>query len=380
MPTLELLLDASGLQRGAQQAQTALRSVQAASTATETSVVGASKQLGAGMLSAATSIAGAATAFGGFNTAAGLFASSHALASIGEVARQMTALGRAAGGASTAFGAIGLAIRANPLGAIAGTLSLVASGMAVFASNTRDAANDFERLGAAMTRAQFDRRAALLLGAPTSGPIGSQLSGLLDLYSQRLEGRNGFTVGDVSRDTGIDAQDIVQRVRDSNRGAGFYATFPEVRFEPGSSRPILPSDPMYSFVRPFDPGSLRLSDEEARGLYRTRYDTLRGDLDRARGDERSTGGGIDERVQQQQAQARENMRALVAEARQFGAELGDAFFNVASGAQTARQAVAAMVADIARQASRGLFANLFGTAFGATAPQQQQQPGGWFSG
>ena len=66
------------------------------------------------------------------------------------------------------------------------------------------------------------------------------------------------------------------------------------------------------------------------------------------------------------------MDNLVQSGREFGATIGDAFFNVASGAQSARQAIASIVADLARSGLRQAFAGIGGAVaggFGATATQ-----------
>jgi len=70
------------------------------------------------------------------------------------------------------------------------------------------------------------------------------------------------------------------------------------------------------------------------------------------------------------------MDELIAQGERFGATLGDAFFNVATGAITARQAIAQIVADLARATSQQAFAKLFGivssgvsAGFGASAAQ-----------
>lgn len=79
--------------------------------------------------------------------------------------------------------------------------------------------------------------------------------------------------------------------------------------------------------------------------------------------------------------ANQRMDELVRKGEQFGATMGDAFFNVATGATTARQAIAAIVADLARATSRQAFSALFGqvaAGFGQTGAQaaaNQPSPG-----
>lgn len=71
-------------------------------------------------------------------------------------------------------------------------------------------------------------------------------------------------------------------------------------------------------------------------------------------------------------QASRRMDELIRQGERFGSTIGDAFFNVASGAQGLRQAIAAIVSDLARAGARNGFAALFGQmskGFGQTAVQ-----------
>ena len=73
-------------------------------------------------------------------------------------------------------------------------------------------------------------------------------------------------------------------------------------------------------------------------------------------------------------EAQRAMDELIAKGEQFGATIGDAFFNVASGATTARQAIAAIVADLARAQAQKAFSGMFG-AFAASFGQTPEQSG-----
>jgi hypothetical protein len=84
------------------------------------------------------------------------------------------------------------------------------------------------------------------------------------------------------------------------------------------------------------------------------------------------------RIDEDARMAEENMQRLVQLGEAFGDRVGDAFFNIASGTQSARQALAAMISEFARMASQKAFSGLFGSiagGFGTTPAQATPQPG-----
>lgn len=145
MPTLELLIDASGMRTGAAQAESALRSVttQAERTATTVRSVGPSLsgafQIGGGSVQIAQGIAQTAQAFGQLNTQAALFSSARTLLEVGNTVRDFQQFRGAVGGVTSVFGALGLAIRANPIGIIATVIGVAATAMGLFGSKTEEA-------------------------------------------------------------------------------------------------------------------------------------------------------------------------------------------------------------------------------------------------
>ena len=70
--------------------------------------------------------------------------------------------------------------------------------------------------------------------------------------------------------------------------------------------------------------------------------------------------------------AKQRMDELVALGEDFGATIGDAFFRVAEGTATARQAAAELVRMFAQMAATGIFKQIGGTIGGAFAPTQTQ--------
>jgi len=412
MPTLELLIDASGMQRGAQQAQTALRTVQAETTATEAKVVSTARQMGQGMLQASTGIVGAAASFGQLNAATGLFQSSRVLLDIGNMATGFRALTVAGTGLRGVISGIGLAISANPLGALATVLSTVALGMGLFGSETKKATGEFGKMVEAVAKARLDAETARFLGASTlsARQAGQQAieSGLPALPA------GGMRVGDAAAALGLDRMDVIRFLAQQQGGdaAGAMAYVRTGRVPLGNSTADI-ARVFSSQAESGDASRFALSGDQLRNLFRQVYKFNEADIgrqveynrtasslgpvgggdtyDRAFADElygdQRPGGGVRITAERQAQVNQENteralraMDELVAKGEQFGATIGNAFFNVASGTQTARQALQSLIADFARLASQQAFARFFGTAFGATAPQQNSNGGGFFSG
>lgn len=174
MPTLELLIDASGMQRGAQQAESALRTVTTAAERTARavdsvygggSVIGGSSgaarpggglgsvfQATGGSVQIAQGIAQTATAFGQLNAQAALFSSARTLLEVGNTVRDFQQFRTAVGGAATVFGTLGAVIRANPIGAAATAIGLAATSMSLFGNNTKTATDRVKEQGQALER------------------------------------------------------------------------------------------------------------------------------------------------------------------------------------------------------------------------------------
>jgi hypothetical protein len=77
-------------------------------------------------------------------------------------------------------------------------------------------------------------------------------------------------------------------------------------------------------------------------------------------------------IQEQQDQAKANMDQLIAQGEQFGAVIGDAFFRVAEGTMTAKQALAELVRMFAQMAAQQAFAGIGGAVAQSFAPTQAQ--------
>jgi hypothetical protein len=67
------------------------------------------------------------------------------------------------------------------------------------------------------------------------------------------------------------------------------------------------------------------------------------------------------------------MDELIAQGQEFGQTIGDAFFRVAEGTMTARQAMAELVRQFAQLAAQSAFRGIGGSIAGAFAPTQTQE-------
>lgn len=201
MATLELEVDARGLQRGAQEATQALDGVAKAADRTSStfSKTGASMraafQATGGSIQVAGGIAQTAKAFGELNTAAAAFGSSRALLEIGKTAQDFRELREsmqpvskvietvtfnyatmqneivrttvAIGKNASIWSTLGTIIKANPLLTIATVLGSIGSLMSIFSDNTKKATDNFQELADAMQKARLDAATRAALGMPT---------------------------------------------------------------------------------------------------------------------------------------------------------------------------------------------------------------------
>ena len=170
MPTLELLIDASGMQRGATEAENALRRVKTAVDSVSSASSGGSSiygggsrvgggsatsfsfgggggaassafQVGGGSVQIAQGIAQTTQALQGFNTQAAAFSAARTALELGNTIRDFQQFRGTVGGVTTVFGTLGAVIRANPIGAIATAIGLAATAMGLFGSKTQEASD-----------------------------------------------------------------------------------------------------------------------------------------------------------------------------------------------------------------------------------------------
>jgi len=179
MATLELAIDATKAQQGAQVAQQAFTQVQKAAEGTGKAVQDAGAKMSAafqatgGSIQIAGGLAQTAKAFGELNVQAGLFNSSRLLLEIGKTAQDFRELSAGVTGVSGAFGVLSTIIKANPLLAAATAIGAIASAISLFTSETKKATNAYEEFGAALQKQRISAQAAAYLGVAGPGPQGS---------------------------------------------------------------------------------------------------------------------------------------------------------------------------------------------------------------
>ena len=86
-----------------------------------------------------------------------------------------------------------------------------------------------------------------------------------------------------------------------------------------------------------------------------------------------SGAQMQQYAAEQAVLAQQRMDELIAQGEQFGQTIGDAFFRVAEGTMTARQAMAELVRQFAQIAAQGVFRQIGGAVAGAFAPTQTQE-------
>lgn len=179
MATLELAIDATKAQQGAQVAEQAMTRVTKAAEGTGKAVQDAGAKMSAafqatgGSIQIAGGLAQTAKAFGELNVQAGLFNSSRLLLEIGKTAQDFRELSAGVTGVSGAFGVLSTIIKANPLLAAASAIGAIASAISLFASETKKATDAYEEFGAALQKQRISAQAAAYLGVAGPGPQGS---------------------------------------------------------------------------------------------------------------------------------------------------------------------------------------------------------------
>jgi hypothetical protein len=429
MPTLELLIDATGMQRGAAVAKTALDSVTAtaAKTATEVqrsgSALSSAFQVTGGGVQIATGISQTAKAFGELNTAAGLFNASRTLLEVGNTARDFQQLRGAVGGAATVFGTLGAVIRANPIGAVATAIGIAATAFAAFSSGAKQAAVDYQALADEIRKNDISDRANRLLGIPDdpAARSGRQLRQIQQLQQGLVAGQGlpgGFN--QLRDAAGLSDQQLIAFLAfEGNQSAAQFLS----RGSFADSRTVSGGPGGFPRIENFEntsPGAVRLTNEQALAVLRSQAQSLlrqtgqvstpealgpfaRNVSDSAlystgvlrpgfnanpsiedilNPDNGVPGSGVRMTEEQMQQQAErwerinENIERATRAGEQFGAAIGGALFDAISGANTLRGALAAVFQSLARQGFQEGVGGLFGAVVGGITGTQRVQNSG----
>lgn len=395
MPTLELMIDATGMQRGQQQAETALKGVQNAAERTQASVTGVgtsfqrSFQVTQGGVQIATGIAQTAAAFQSMNTAMAGFAGARTLLEIGQTASQLAAL---RGGATAASGALALLGRSIPYVGLA--LSAGTALYAIFGGRVADTTKKINEQADALGRLQDKLRETAIRTGYGQPDARTGVGGTIDaLTALRLgDAQQTFTAGDAAALFGVSEQQL--RYALARSGLGEAA----LEYTPGRSQEF---DPFTGQARGYAPQQRYRMQEFYRGQViaagedilnqRRRY----AGVDEGRpfsvvptqpfGVQDPYGFGVgrnyveisrgqQSQVDRENAQASaeriaESMERAARSAEAIGGAFGAAAFDVLAGVQSLRQALASFVAQFARQGLADAGSSFASSLFNATSRQ-----------
>jgi len=438
MPVLELGVDARGIRQGLTDADRALDQTAKKAQQAESSVkrMGTTAQASGHNLSAAFAATGGGLSvtrglvsigdgFKSANLGMATFAASQALLDIGRLSADMAAVSSATGAAGGAFSKLGAIIKANPLLTIATILAGAATAMGLFGKETKETADEWDRLGKAIKDARLGSQVKDFLGI--SNNRGGELSSLESLVGGYLKqpAYGTTSISDLRKQAGLTqpqvesaafrggafvnfdpSQGSAQKITNTAAAAILRQIYKDISAQVTASSGSAPGSSVafggglfgsqFGGSPNFYPGPRNAQDIENQRIAQFRqtqrqggslvfgqgalgpnqFDvnfggpSTAGDLIRQSPAERAQ---IDAAIRNRNIEeAQRAMDELVQTGREFGATIGDAFFNVASGTQSARQALASLVLDFSRAASRQTFANIFGAAsagFGKTGAQ-----------
>jgi|13_taG_2_1085334.scaffolds.fasta_scaffold01205_10 hypothetical protein len=430
MPIIEIGADTRGLTTNLQQANRALDETAKKADRTEREVeqMGRSGQQAGHNMSAAFAatggglaithgLEGMASGFRSGNSAMAAFAASQALLDLGRFKEDMKGVTNATGGATSVFSKLGGIMRAHPLMTIATVLAGAASVMAIFGSETEETADEFERLADSMRKVQLSRQGAELLGLGQQTEAGQAKNVIREAANvmaqggtyEQMAGATGRSIGELlAMQRGLQVPLPTPALRPTGetrvipglQGATapvMAPSFAQTQVPPEAVQAILRALykqfsieaktlettgtiggqtvpplafplPAYSPQRvdsgvtfgptaaegPFVRGGVRYGESYGTGAM----------LMRQAGDP-----GTFEFQNAQAEAAKANMQELIAQGEMFGQTIGDAFFRVAEGTMTAKQALAELVRMFAQMGAQRVFGQLGGAAFGATQTQ-----------
>lgn len=436
MPIIEIGADTRGLTTSLAQADRALDQTAKKADRAEKEVkeMGRSSQQAGANMSAAFAatggglaithgLEGMASGFRSGNSAMAAFAAAQALLDLGRFKEDMRGVTEATGGATSVFGKLGAIMKAHPLMTIATVLAGAASFMAMFGSETEETADEFERLADSMRKVTLSRQGAELLG------IGQQTEARQEQNIIREAANIMATGGTYEQMAGATRRSIGELLA-MQRGMQIPLPTPvlrptgETRLIPGLQGATAPVMGPSFAQTPVPPEAVR---EILRALYQQlaveaktaaatgamggqsvaglppmafplpTYSPQRVDSGITFGPTAAEGpfvrGGVrygadygtgamlmrqpgdPGTIEYQKAQAdaaRANMDELIAQGEQFGAVIGDAFFRVAEGTMTAKQALGELVRMFAQMGAQSVFRSIGGNIAGGFAPSQAQ--------
>lgn len=380
MVSLELLIDASGMERGAAQATRALGSVTSGAQAAERNVGNLNRAFAgtSGFASAGTAIASAASAFDRLNISSAGFAASNAIVAVGRSVQDFALLGGRIGTVASAFA------RFNPYLLVASTaLSAVSALMSVFGRDsdetTRSLQQQTNALDGLLSKLSEVRVRA---GYGGSDPRTS-VSGTVDtLTALRTSPSRSFSASEAAALFGVTEQEL--RYALARGGLGESALEVRQKYRPryDASGQLRPTPDGFEFARQsFTSADLVGAGQSLLGQRRDSIDSAEQSVRQAK--DLAKIQEDTERRRQEQAQAfAEQMERSIEQARRFGEQLGDGVADAVLGLRSGREVLASMVQDLARLGIREATGSLFAAArgalqnFGTTGAQQGAGGGG----
>jgi hypothetical protein len=429
MPTLELLIDASGMQRGATEAESALQRVKKAvesvssastggsgiygggsrvgsSSATSFSFGGGAAggggggvaQVLGGSLQSATGIAQTAQALGQLNIQAAAFGAARSAFEIGNTINDFTRFRSSVGGVTTVFGTLGAVLRANPIGAIATAIGLAATAMSFFGSRTKDTTSEVQKQVSELSKLRAalpGTEARVGLGAAdprtTSGGTIDTILALRD--RNRADPRSSISIEEASRLFGISQERLRLGLEDTGIAPGVNQPSPIVRTPAidGRGNPLgfdrvsggtFPSEIGTGVAAQF--GERLLTDRAQQERFRAdgaamdnmgaslRAAEMKAEFDAREREEEAR------RQAQQDAAKRidESMERAAQFGEQIGASVGDAAAQMLFAGRSFRDVISNLVRQFATQGLQNAGAGLFRAAVqGITGPQAAANAG-----
>jgi len=382
MPTLELVIDATGMQRGAQQAEQALKGVATTAERTAVSVQSTGRalsntfQVTQGGVQIATGIAQTAQAFQSLNLAASGFVGARTLLEIGQTVTQLAAL---RSGAAAASGAMLLLGRAIPYVGLA--LSAATAAYAIFGGGVSATTSKINEQVDALGRLQSKIGEITIRAGYGQADPRKTVGGTIDtLTSLRLSDKYQFSASDAAGLFGVTEQEMRYALARSGLGEEALELRPwtpferERGFDSGAYRQPFRMD-TFGQDQVVRAGEDILRDR--RGVPESPYWANAGTGPEALSMNRSwheAQQANDEAIARQQEESArrtaESMAQAAAYAASIGASLGAGVFDVLAGIQSWRQALSQIVASFAKQGLSDLGASFFANAFKPTSTQQ----------
>lgn len=436
MPIIEIGADTRGLTTSLAQADRALDQTAKKADRAEKEVkeMGRSSQQAGANMSAAFAatggglaithgLEGMASGFRSGNSAMAAFAAAQALLDLGRFKEDMRGVTEATGGATSVFSKLGAIMKAHPLMTIATVLAGAASFMAIFGGETEEAANEFERLGDAMEKVRLSRQAAEMLGVSQLSEAQQEQQKVRDVANQFFAGP--MTYGQMATALHMPGQRGMQRLLELQQAGG--GGLPEAQFVDVGSRA---SRMGILGQRQLAVREQTVTREAAQAILRTLYRQLEGEAKQLQATGKAGGQPVsavgappmafplpayDRNAENAAAFGRSQidladpggrfvrngvsypetygtgamlmrqpgdpgtfeysqaqMDALIAKGQEFGAVIGDAFFRVAEGTMTAKQALGELVRMFAQMGAQSVFRSIGGNIAGGFGPSQAQ--------